>query len=723
MTAAIQPNEIPTLTIRQPLWIRLIPYVGMFLLALLLWLPFGFKTTGLIEEIGINELLDNGEQLFFVMPNSPMAGLRTRPLQMFTFAAAYALDHDSYLYYNVFMLVFFFGQMVVAYWLVLQFLPGKKALAFVTGVLFTIYPADTGLFSLRTIHIHCALLAFLIAVYLLIQFWKLQGRRSWLALFGAVAFLIFSLEQYESPLITAAAVPFMLLYFKRINRRFFIGAAVWYSAIALVFIYASWITNQSSMPTYEDNLLGKDLLSIQSITAMIQALLVGYQRQFTGWANAFNQLPYLSLFWPFILAGLIISGIGIWWLSRRQIIQAAVKPVTRLQYIILFFGGIALFALGMATYLPIPTHRFQDFRIYFLSMLGSAFVLTLGLYLISRALPRFNNLLFMLFTLPFIALSFLNAFQQQQYFTNFSLQQQSILQQTLNQAPQVKPDTTILMIDRTGVLDEGYVFSGGIYLSSMMRYLYEDKSIYSNYCPTENKVTILGVSCKFEQDTVELVNTNSASNETGGLVAKLSTDKLLIFSTKIGGGVQLMSAEEAASEFNLTGYDPQARITGQVLPRRASTLFSCNPAMSCYKLPGTPSTSFDLPAQGEIGIGWRNPEDDGAGGTFRWAIRRISAVGVDLSDSNDLSLDFKVLHWLDGAVMDSLKLTVNDQDIPLSFSPTDDNGRLYHAVIPRSVLAGQSSHTYLVFTISQLSPNQIDVPLGFALNWLRIRPV
>ncbi len=701
---------------------HIVPYLGMFLLALLLWLPFGFKTTGLIEEIGINELLDNGEQLYFVMPSSPMAGLRTRPLQMITFATAYALDHNSYLFYNIFMLIFFFGEMAVVYGLVLQFLPGKKAVAFVTGVLFAIYPADTGLFSLRTIHIHCAILAFLMAVYLLIRFWRLQGRRSWLMLFGAMIFLIFSLEQYESPLVAAAVTPFILLYFKRINRRFFIGAAAWYSSIALILVYAFWISRQSTMTTYEDFLLGKDLLSMQSIIAMFQALLLGYQRQFTGWANAFNQLNYLSLFWSFIVTGLIISVISIWWVSRRQEIQPEVKPVQRWQYVLLLLSGIIIFALGMATYLPVPTHRFQDFRIYFLSMLGSALVLTLSLYLISRVIPRYSNLLFTLFTLPFIGLAMLNAFQQQQYFVNFSLEQQSILQQIVEQAPQVKPNTTILIMDRTGILDQDYVFYYGVYLPSMLHYLYQDKTLKSNYCKSDNEVTQMGVRCRF--DSTMLISTNEVNGNLLGSPLTETIDKLLIFETKFGGGVHLLSTEEAAQQLNITsGYDPQARISGQVPPPRAATLFSCEPAMSCYKLPGASSTRFDLPTDGVIGIGWRGIEDDGAGGTFRWSILPAVTIDMNLSDSSDLALEFKVLHWVDSSVIDSLKLTLNDGEIPLTFESTDDGGRIYHAIIPRSLLMGHLSQTQLVFAVDKLSVVSDTQSLGFALNWLRIRPV
>lgn len=711
MTSEIQQPSMNA----SPFWMRLVPYIGMFLLALLLWLPFGFKPTGLIEEIGINELLDKGEQLFFVTPYSAMQDHASRPLEVFVHQLAYVLDPNSFLFYNIFQMLFFVGKMCIVYMLVLEFLPERKILAFVTGVLFTIYPGDTGLFALRTIHIHCAVFAYLVSAYLLVVFWKRHGRTSWLALFGAVLFILFSLAQYEIALVAAAFTPFALLYFARPNRRFFIGMSIWYVAIVVIVLYETWAGHQTTL-TYEGVMIEKSSLALDGI---FEALFLGYLRQIWGWANAFNQLNFLSLFWPYIGTGILLCLGVIGWLFRQPSNSNEKKPIASWKYAVLLIGGVLFFGVGVAAYLPFPSHRLQDFRVYFLAMLGPALFLSLGLYLISRLFPRFRDIIFAVFTLPFIGLAFLSAFQQQQYYVNFSLEQQSILQQTVEQAPQVKPDTIILMIDRTGILDQGYVFSYGVYLSSMMHYLYEDESIKSNYCAADNGVTVLGVSCKFEQNTVEMTST---SKDAAGLLPKIATDKLLIFSTKIGGGVQLMSAEEAAKQFNITGYDPQARITGQVLPHRAATMFSCYPAMSCYKLPGAPSTTFDLPAQGEIGVGWRTPEDDGGGGTFRWAVRSISAIDVNLIDSSDLSLDFKVLHWVDGAVIDSLKLTVNDQNILFTFSPTDDGGRLYHATIPRSVLVGQPSRTNIIFTVDRLSPNQVDVPLGFAINWLRIRP-
>ncbi len=702
--------------------LQLIPYAGMFVLALLLWLPFGFKTTGLVEEIGINYFIDHGEQLFFITPESELSTVVNRPFQMFTFAAAYALDHDSYLFYNIFMLLFFFGEMVVAYGLILQFLPGKKAVAFVTGLLFAIYPADTGLFALRTIHIHCATLAYLIALYLFLKFWKLNGSIRWLAFGGMMLFLVFSLAQYEIALVAALFTPFVLLYFTRPNKRFFMTAGLWYAAMAIPLLYGFSRTHGSTLETYTVNLLGPDLLSIASITGMLQALLTGYQRQFLAWSNALNELNYLPLFWPFIGAGLIISTGMIWWLSHKQSTNADTKPINRWQYGMVLIGGLLFFALGMATYLPIPSHRIQDFRIYFLAMLGSATVLSLGLYLLSLTSRRFSKILFAIFVLPFIGLALLNALQQQQYFVNFSLQQQSILQQTIAQAPQVKPHTAILYIDKTGILDQEYVFYYGIYLNPLMKFVYGDATIDADYCLSNDIPTSMGVSCDFSQNELSMSYDIAHQNINGPLM-NVPMNQVLIFTTEAHGQLKLLSAEDAAREFNISGYNPQARIIGQNPLPRASALFSCEPALSCYRAaPNMLSTGFDLPTTGEIGTGWRPTEDDGMGGTFRWSINPKTSVNVDFSDQGNLLVDFKVLHWVEEPIMNSLKLSLYGLNLPLTFEPTEDGGRIYHATIPSSFLVGQPSHAYLVFAVDRLTPISKDVSLGFALNWLRIRP-
>src|SRR6266496_3492332 len=86
---------------------RIIPYLGMFVMVLILWLPFGFKITGLGEEWSINLVLDR-KPLFITTANSDVTEMAIsvgRPFQLFFFTVAHALDPNSFFYYNVFLML------------------------------------------------------------------------------------------------------------------------------------------------------------------------------------------------------------------------------------------------------------------------------------------------------------------------------------------------------------------------------------------------------------------------------------------------------------------------------------------------------------------------------------------------------------------------------------------------------------------------------------------
>jgi hypothetical protein len=199
--------------------------------------------------------------------------------------------------------------------------------------------------------------------------------------------------------------------------------------------------------------------------------------------------------------------------------------------------------------------------------------------------------------------------------------------------------------------------------------------------------------------------------------------RIALFGINEAGRLRIMTPA-TASELGIGAYDPDAQIVGSAPPRRAATLFSCVPALSCRREDGGADESFDLARGGPIGTGWRGAEPDGSGGTFRWSVNPTSVVRVDLAAERDLVVEFKVLYWLDASVLDSLRLTVNGVGIPLSVAPASPSGRLYRAILPRSVLTIQPSTMRVVFNVDHLVPVPDDpqVKLGFALNWLRIRP-
>lgn len=714
-------------TSTHPQWLRhllsSIPYVGMFLLTFLLWLPFSFKTTGLVEEWMATGILDSGHNLFFITPDSPFGDHRMRPFEVIFHAAAYALDPNSFLFYNVFQMVLLFGKMAAAYWLVLQFLPKQRLLAFITGTLFLLYPVDTAIFTFRAIHIHGAILTYLLAVNLLIQFIKRPGRRGLAALLGAAILLMFSLMAYQIALPIALLTPLTLFYFARLpDRRLWIAAGVWYAAITLPVLYAVWALHQTAVSSYEMDLLhAKATDSSSELRGMIDAVVLAYKRQVVGWGAAWHKLylyPQLRLA---AVAGMaLFMGIGAW-LRHMDRRDPAGTTVSRRRYLAILAVAVMLVPIGMAIYLPVATHRLQDFRIYLLSTLGSAFVLALALFWISRRMPRYRAGVLLGLALPFVGLGFVCALQQHQYYVNYSLVQQQVLQDTLAQAPRLKPSSFVVYVDRSGCIEDEYVFHYGYYLGTALKYLYADQSIDAGYCLL-GQGEVLRTVCEFGKESIHITR---PAGPTSKLDLTIPNERLVILTNDdTNNRLRLMTPAEATAEFGIAGYDPGARISAGSPPLRASTMFSRVPALFFYGEQTAPDSSYDLPATGRMGIGWRAAEQGPSGTTFRWSLKPTATIDVNLADDADLALEFGVLQWLDATVMNSLTLSLNGADIPLTYQSAAPAGRTYRGILPRTVLANPSGRTQLIFRVSRITPvpGSPDEKLGIALSWLRIRP-
>jgi hypothetical protein len=136
----------------------------------------------------------------------------------------------------------------------------------------------------------------------------------------------------------------------------------------------------------------------------------------------------------------------------------------------------------MAVFLPLPDRRLTDFRIYLLSMTGSAVVLALGLFWMSRYVPRVPDLALAVGLMPFVGLGYVHALQQHQHYVNYSLLQQQVLQDMVSQAPRLAPGSVVIVADRTGWLDDIFMFSAGAELPSAVRYLYAEQSVDAIYC-------------------------------------------------------------------------------------------------------------------------------------------------------------------------------------------------------------------------------------------------
>ncbi|HEX5069124.1 MAG TPA: hypothetical protein VFV78_02825 [Vicinamibacterales bacterium] len=695
-------------------------YAGMFLLVLLLWLPFSFKTTGLIEEWSIVGVIEEHSPAFFITPHSPLAMARLRPLLAFVHSVAHALDPDSFLFFNVFQLLFMFGKMVAVSWLVQQFLPRQRLLGFVAGALFVLYPADGALFSFRAIQIHAAVCSYLFAACLLIRFVRHPARAGWLHAAGAAVLLMFSLMTYQIALPLAVLTPLALLAFGRLSdRRFWIASGAWYAAIAVPAVYALWALQQDVGAAYEVGLMEVAPAAGRSPLADITgAIGLAYERQVIGWEHAWRMLGRYPQLRAAAIAGLAVFAATGAWIARQQARETARVLISRRRYVTVACVAAAVIVLGMAAFLALPTHRRQDFRIYFLSMGGSAVALALVLFWISRAARRFRDVAFLTLAVPFIGLGYTFALQNHQYFVNYSLIQQQVLQDTLAQAPRLAPRSFVVFLDTTGVIDDEYVFYYGIYLGTSIKYLYGDPSLDAGYCSLRSQGNT-ATTCTFDASSLRLSRAGTDAPSTD----VVPYDRIVFLTNDVDDHFRLVTPGELSATHETHGYDPGARIAGTAPPPRAATMFSCVPALSCYREPAAPGTSYDLPDTGPIGRGWRAAEPDGVGGTFRWSLTSTAVVNVNLAPEADLALEFHIVQWLAPDVIDSLQVTLNGAEIPLT-AERAPVGRVYRAILPREVLRRSVARSQLIFRVNRLPavPTAPDVHLGIALGSLRIRP-
>ena len=129
------------------------------------------------------------------------------------------------------------------------------------------------------------------------------------------------------------------------------------------------------------------------------------------------------------------------------------------------------------------------------------------------------------------------------------------------------------------------------------------------------------------------------------------------------------------------------------------------------------------------GFEWHGVERDPNHGTFQWSGPGArSSLHLPLANDRDLDVTVKVLHAVTPDVLESLRLEVNGQPVPLAPRP-DESGTLFDGRIPRDALARSPGPVRLTFLVSRtveprsFDPDNVDPRrLGLAFNWIEVRP-
>src|SRR6266478_5856396 len=322
------PRDRATIIVREMIrrtdWPRRIPLpmVGLAAFAALvltLWLPFGWKVTGLYEEWFYMSYTDAGNP--FRMLYDPPYNESYRRLTLAPYVLGYVLTPSSFLGFNIIAGLCLLGKGAAMYSLVRRLVPENSALAFVSGALLVVYPADRALLTLRVTNLHAGVFLLLVALNLLIVAWQ---RFRWTTLLAMLVAEGVALGTYDGAIPLSFCAPVLLVWLRDgIDKRLVGLAAAWWGVSLSFLVHLILALRNPTTYVAAQLWAGSDLGKtpfVEILRSWRYSVTRAYGRNFgTGWYEALRGLdwqdPYLHL-----AAGLTLFVIipAIWLHARRD---------------------------------------------------------------------------------------------------------------------------------------------------------------------------------------------------------------------------------------------------------------------------------------------------------------------------------------------------------------------------------------------------------------------
>ncbi len=690
---------------------------SVVLMVILIWAPFGVKrTVGLFEEWSTQRHPTSALQ--FIITTDP-----SRPFSFAPFVFAQALTPNSFAGHNWFMMLLFVLKGLIVYKLILRLMPQDRFLALLTGCLFVVYPADTGLMTFRALNIHTSITFGLLAIYLLVAQW--QEPKKWRR-FAIVVLQFVSLGIYEVMYGIIFSAPLLLLWNEKrlfpLSRRLIRASLLWWTLPTLLALRsAAYILTGRSL--YVNSQLDAGTQNDFSLEAVLNSFTKMYERHFTAWGYAFENL---SRYTPYLIYSMLAGGVvalAAWQHWQRG--EAVKSDINWRRSLLLIGGGLILMGISFAPYLPTPYRR-ETFRVFYLSSLGAALVVATLIQWASSYLKRFGKLPAAAMTGLLILIGSYNAMSQLAFFVQASDSIQRMLAGIVTLAPRVPDNTIIVFVDESVEYQDQWhmAASTGAFISAI-QFLYFDDYQHARFCTIGPERPYK--YCIFRSDGI-------LHFDEGGGVTTVPYPQAVVIRTNYRGGFELL--EEIPEEYIVRGpvwkdylykYDPHGLIDEDgPLPERVHTFFTCWPLDEC--LPPLPTTApqtevfldFDhiLP-----GLGWEVPS---YGRSSAWTTSPLAALNLNIAPGNSYAVQFAVAYALDPELLDSLALRVNGTNIPLEKSTLESGLILYEGLIPVEAIDANPQNTKLIFaTEYMLSPKDVglgtdDRKLGVLVDWLRI---
>jgi hypothetical protein len=400
----------------------LISAVTILLVVVLLWLPFGLKTSPTQEGWNMLRLAKAGSWY----------GMQGRVMVPLPWFMANWMTPDSFVGVHLLTIFFFWSKAFIVYLILRLLRVIDHAHALFIGILFMIYPADAGLMLMRVFGYHSTIFFFLLSVLFMVLSCKYSSKLFLIPMVIAHVISSFTVEA-GSVLAFFAPLLIMLIPECRKNRKTII-LIIWYLILISSLInYAFYWTNGDGY----QNMRFERGFSGNIITFLMDVILGNVKAMWfafiISWQNAFKSLLASSRYLPYAIAITFMVVVGIWWLNRvHRDDEDTIFSKTKTIYGLM--AGVAIFFMGFFPY-SVTDIRDETFRVFLYASLGSAFFWGVCLNFSSCFLRKFKSHYYLLLYSVFIFLSAVNALNLHDLYYSASLRKQRIVSSIIEQSP------------------------------------------------------------------------------------------------------------------------------------------------------------------------------------------------------------------------------------------------------------------------------------------------
>ena len=526
-----------------------------FVFILLLYLPYGFDSIAQYEEWVKRAFLEG-------RPSRISREVLVRFFLLLADTLAEALDPNSFVGFHLLNILMFCGKLTLFY-VILRRLRVDKLSAFITTIVFMVYPVNASLLSLRSFSLSFSLLTLLAAINLALDYLQKPGRLTLLRLWLA---LILTLFIYETAFVIILVAPLLwLLRGPRKTWQNFNMIVIWYLVPALKIVYLLVLASAGlrfygiqyvvSAVSVDENIL-ETVIYYAGVIADVYR-----QTVWDGWREAIAVMGENT----YVAHTLMAVGLTAIVMALLAIDKRASALPSRRAAMFWLFGGLIFILPSIGVGMWIDKYHTEFWRLYVYVPFGASIALFGLLLLLTEPIrrSRIRKTLVIVASLLLILPATSRLFVQHAYFDDRANAKASILLGIVEQVPHYDSNARLVLVSDVSLgklselgIDElwSHMFDSAIYL------------LYGEGRPAVSSLCILGEAC----------STNDIDESLRYLDADTDYSDIVIFRLNHDLSVELLPElpPELGGSSN-DSYNPGRLIdTSAPIPPRALTMLA-----------------------------------------------------------------------------------------------------------------------------------------------------